>query len=255
MRRAVRSSLVEKRCRWWPWGSLRSHWAAPIAASMAISRTRVGVRPAERALPSQGRLLRARSRSLGEGPKGKSFLSREEWGGPGQRPPQGKKVERRGCGDGPVPVQIRPEEDAVGTPDADQLESPPRPPSPPFTGRENGSYTGAIDTLAAKLKTVEFRPVVDKPKRQEPDFRAYAGKADLDSAWKTVSADEEAPFGQAGRPVLQQRGQRRSGRSQRRPNPDLVAQQRPARGRGAGPGSPPLRQGGRGAGCPARLKL
>jgi hypothetical protein len=64
----------------------------------------------------------ARSRSLGGGPKAESFLWREEWGGP----PQGKKVSRQGCGDGPVPVQIRPEEDAVGETGKDLPERSPR---------------------------------------------------------------------------------------------------------------------------------
>jgi hypothetical protein len=60
-----------------------------------------------------------------------------------------------------------------------------------FTLRENGSYTGAIETLAIKVKAVEFRPVDDKPSDKSPDFRAYAGKVELGAAWKKMSRDEK----------------------------------------------------------------
>ncbi|MBI1686797.1 DUF736 domain-containing protein [Caulobacter hibisci] len=60
-----------------------------------------------------------------------------------------------------------------------------------FTIRENGAYTGSIDTLTIKLKAVEFRPVTEKTSDKSPDFRVYAGKADLGAAWKKVSKDEK----------------------------------------------------------------
>ena len=60
-----------------------------------------------------------------------------------------------------------------------------------FTLRENGSYTGAIDTLAIKVKAVEFRPVDEKPSDKSPDYRVYAGKAELGAAWIKTSRDEK----------------------------------------------------------------
>ena len=57
-----------------------------------------------------------------------------------------------------------------------------------FTAHANGSFTGAITTLAIDLKKVQFRPV-DKTSDKSPDFRVTAGNADLGAAWKKTSKD------------------------------------------------------------------
>jgi uncharacterized protein (DUF736 family) len=58
-----------------------------------------------------------------------------------------------------------------------------------FTLNADGSYTGAIYTLAINLKKVQFRPVTEKSSDKSPDFRVTAGNADLGAAWKKVSKD------------------------------------------------------------------
>ncbi len=59
-----------------------------------------------------------------------------------------------------------------------------------FVAHENGSLTGAINTLTINVKSVQFRPV-DKTSDKSPDFRIYAGKAELGAAWKKTSKDEK----------------------------------------------------------------
>ena len=58
-----------------------------------------------------------------------------------------------------------------------------------FVANADGSFTGAINTLAINLKAVQFRPVTDKSGDKSPDFRVYAGKAELGAAWKKTSKD------------------------------------------------------------------
>jgi uncharacterized protein (DUF736 family) len=58
-----------------------------------------------------------------------------------------------------------------------------------FTANADGSFTGAIHTLAINLKAVQIRPVSEKPGDKSPDFRVFAGKAELGAAWKKTSRD------------------------------------------------------------------
>jgi uncharacterized protein (DUF736 family) len=58
-----------------------------------------------------------------------------------------------------------------------------------FTANADGSFTGAIYTLAINLKKVQFRPVTEKSSDKSPDFRVTAGNADLGAAWKKTSKD------------------------------------------------------------------
>ncbi|ADG11026.1 DUF736 domain-containing protein [Caulobacter segnis] len=57
-----------------------------------------------------------------------------------------------------------------------------------FIANADGSFTGAINTLALNLKTVQIRPA-DKVSDKSPDFRITAGKANLGAAWKKTSKD------------------------------------------------------------------
>ena len=56
-----------------------------------------------------------------------------------------------------------------------------------FTANADNSFSGAIHTLSINLKAVQFRPVTDKPGDKSPDFRVFAGKAELGAAWKKTS--------------------------------------------------------------------
>ncbi|WP_299006418.1 DUF736 domain-containing protein [uncultured Caulobacter sp.] len=59
-----------------------------------------------------------------------------------------------------------------------------------FAANADGSFTGAIYTLAINLKKVQFRPVAEKSSDKAPDFRVTAGNADLGAAWKKTSKDK-----------------------------------------------------------------
>jgi uncharacterized protein (DUF736 family) len=56
-----------------------------------------------------------------------------------------------------------------------------------FTANADGSFSGAIRTLTIDLKAVQFRPVANKPAGKSPDYRVFAGKAELGAAWKKTS--------------------------------------------------------------------
>ena len=58
-----------------------------------------------------------------------------------------------------------------------------------FTANADNSFSGAIHTLSINLKAVQFRPVTDKAGDKSPDFRVFAGKAELGAAWKKTSRD------------------------------------------------------------------
>ena len=51
-----------------------------------------------------------------------------------------------------------------------------------FSKNVDGTFSGAINTLALNLKTVVFRPI-DKTGPNSPDYRVYAGKVELGAAW------------------------------------------------------------------------
>ena len=57
-----------------------------------------------------------------------------------------------------------------------------------FTKTTDG-FTGSINTLSLNVKSATFRPN-DKSDDKAPDFRIFAGKAELGAAWKKVSAEE-----------------------------------------------------------------
>jgi uncharacterized protein (DUF736 family) len=51
-----------------------------------------------------------------------------------------------------------------------------------FTKLIDGTFIGAINTLALNIKTAQFRPV-DRTSANAPDYRVYAGKVELGAAW------------------------------------------------------------------------
>ena len=58
--------------------------------------------------------------------------------------------------------------------------------------KQDGSFTGSISTLTVKAK-VNITPV-EKSGEKAPDFRVYAGNAEIGAAWSAVS--------KAGKPYL-----------------------------------------------------
>jgi uncharacterized protein (DUF736 family) len=57
-----------------------------------------------------------------------------------------------------------------------------------FTKTSDGAYTGSIHTLSLNVKSAQFRPN-EKTDEKSPDFRIFAGKAELGAAWKKTSAE------------------------------------------------------------------
>jgi uncharacterized protein (DUF736 family) len=57
-----------------------------------------------------------------------------------------------------------------------------------FTKTSDG-YTGTINTLSLNVKSAQFRPN-GKTTEEAPDFRIFAGKAELGAAWKKTSAED-----------------------------------------------------------------
>jgi len=65
-----------------------------------------------------------------------------------------------------------------------------------FTAKD-GSYTGTIRTMTINVKA-QLVPNKDKGKGKgsdgAPDFRLYAGGAELGAAWRQASKDGEKPY-------------------------------------------------------------
>jgi uncharacterized protein (DUF736 family) len=57
-----------------------------------------------------------------------------------------------------------------------------------FTKGDNGSYTGTVRTLTVNAKT-RLQPDADKTKDNAPDFRVYAGPAEIGAAWRKTAQD------------------------------------------------------------------
>ena len=55
-----------------------------------------------------------------------------------------------------------------------------------FAKHEDGSISGAIKTLTLNVKTAQFRPA-EKDNDKAPDFRIFAGRAEIGAAWKKTS--------------------------------------------------------------------
>lgn len=59
-----------------------------------------------------------------------------------------------------------------------------------FTKNVDGTFSGAINTLSLNVKTASFRPN-DKTDSKSPDFRIFAGKAELGAAWRKTGENGE----------------------------------------------------------------
>lgn len=61
-----------------------------------------------------------------------------------------------------------------------------------FTEKDGG-YTGTIRTMTINVKA-QLVPNSDKANDSAPDFRLYAGGAELGAAWREESKDGETPY-------------------------------------------------------------
>jgi len=61
-----------------------------------------------------------------------------------------------------------------------------------FTAKD-GKYTGTIRTMTINVKA-QLVPNEDKTSDSAPDFRLYAGGAELGAAWREESKDGETPY-------------------------------------------------------------
>lgn len=57
-----------------------------------------------------------------------------------------------------------------------------------FHKQADGSYAGAIQTLALNVKSAQFRPN-EKSDDKAPDFRIFAGQTEFGAAWKKTSSE------------------------------------------------------------------
>lgn len=58
---------------------------------------------------------------------------------------------------------------------------------------KDGSYTGTIRTMTINVRA-QLVPNDDKARGGAPDFRLYAGGAELGAAWRQESKDGETPY-------------------------------------------------------------
>ncbi|MCR9078542.1 MAG: DUF736 domain-containing protein [Hyphomonadaceae bacterium] len=61
-----------------------------------------------------------------------------------------------------------------------------------FTSKD-GKYTGTIRTMTINVKA-QLVPNKSKAKQSAPDYRIYAGGAELGAAWREESKDGEKPY-------------------------------------------------------------
>ena len=54
------------------------------------------------------------------------------------------------------------------------------------TKNDNGSLVGTVRTLTVNAKTC-FAPALEKTKDNAPDFRVFAGPAEIGAAWKKTA--------------------------------------------------------------------
>ena len=56
--------------------------------------------------------------------------------------------------------------------------------------KQNGAFTGSLETLTVKTK-INITPV-EKSGEKAPDFRVYAGNAEIGAAWSATSKEGKA---------------------------------------------------------------
>ena len=54
---------------------------------------------------------------------------------------------------------------------------------------QDGGYVGAVNTLTLAIKQAQFRPN-EASDGKSPDFRIFAGQAEIGAAWKRTSREE-----------------------------------------------------------------
>lgn len=59
--------------------------------------------------------------------------------------------------------------------------------------KKDGAFTGTIRTLTMNVKT-QIVPVKEKPSEGAPDYRVFAGGAELGAAWNEESKDGGKPY-------------------------------------------------------------
>ena len=62
-----------------------------------------------------------------------------------------------------------------------------------FTKSDNGSLVGTVRTLTVTAKT-RFAPATGKAKDNAPDFRIFAGPAEIGAAWKKTATGSEREY-------------------------------------------------------------
>lgn len=62
-----------------------------------------------------------------------------------------------------------------------------------FTKSDNGSLVGTVRTLTVTAKT-RFAPATGKAKDNAPDFRIFAGPAEIGAAWKKTANGSEREY-------------------------------------------------------------
>ena len=58
--------------------------------------------------------------------------------------------------------------------------------------RDGDKFSGVITTLALKSKAT-FQPI-NKTNEAMPDYRVYAGGAEIGAAWETTGKDSQRPY-------------------------------------------------------------
>ena len=59
--------------------------------------------------------------------------------------------------------------------------------------KKDGKFTGTIRTMTINVK-VQMIPIIDKPSEGAPDYRIFAGGAELGAGWSQESKEDGKPY-------------------------------------------------------------
>ena len=59
--------------------------------------------------------------------------------------------------------------------------------------KKDGKFTGTIRTLTINVKA-QIVPVKEKPSKAAPDYRVFAGGAELGAGWMEMGKDSDTPY-------------------------------------------------------------